>query len=124
MIQRSTPAPTSLSSHLRAIRHPELRRTSRRYLNFLVMTKCAALETFEVALVVITIGLSSTAWFEALTGASIALALTVGLVISLHGYLHGGWQNFLFPYTWRYGKNECNQRPLPCFTFNRYRAAV
>jgi uncharacterized membrane protein len=35
----------------------------------------------------ITIGLSSTAWLEALTGASIALALTVGLVISLHGYL-------------------------------------
>ena len=57
------------------------------YLNFVVMTKCAALETFEVALVVITIGLSSTAWHEALTGASIALALTVGLVLSLHGYL-------------------------------------
>ena len=57
------------------------------YLNFVVMTKCAALETFEVALVVITIGLSSTAWLEALAGASIALALTVGLVVSLHGYL-------------------------------------
>ncbi len=57
------------------------------YLNFVVMTKCAALETFEVALIVITIGLSSRAWLEALTGASIALAITVGLVISLHGYL-------------------------------------
>jgi Ca2+/H+ antiporter, TMEM165/GDT1 family len=57
------------------------------YLNFVVMTKCAALETFEVALIVITIGLSSRAWLEALSGASIALAITVGLVISLHGYL-------------------------------------
>jgi len=57
------------------------------YLNFVVMTKCAALETFEVALIVITIGLSSKAWLEALSGASIALAITVGLVISLHGYL-------------------------------------
>ena len=45
------------------------------------------LETFEVALIVITIGLSSRAWLEALSGASIALAITVGLVISLHGYL-------------------------------------
>jgi uncharacterized membrane protein len=57
------------------------------YLNFVVMTKCAALETFEVALIVITIGLGSRAWLEALSGASIALAITVGLVISLHGYL-------------------------------------
>lgn len=57
------------------------------YLNFAVMTKCAALETFEVALIVITIGLSSRAWLEAVSGAVIALALTVGLVISLHGYL-------------------------------------
>jgi Ca2+/H+ antiporter, TMEM165/GDT1 family len=57
------------------------------YLNFVVMTKCAALETFEVALIVITIGLSSRAWVEALSGASIALAITIGLVISLHGYL-------------------------------------
>jgi uncharacterized membrane protein len=57
------------------------------YLNFVVMTKCAALETFEVALIVITIGLSSRAWLEAFSGASIALAITVGLVISLHGYL-------------------------------------
>ena len=57
------------------------------YLNFVVMTKRAALETFEVALIVITIGLSSRAWLEALSGALIALAITVGLVISLHGYL-------------------------------------
>lgn len=57
------------------------------YRNFVVMTKCAALETFEVALIVITIGLSSRAWVEALSGASIALAITIGLVISLHGYL-------------------------------------
>jgi uncharacterized membrane protein len=57
------------------------------YINFAVMTKSAALETFEVALIVITIGLSSMAWVEALSGASLALALTVGLVVVLHGYL-------------------------------------
>jgi Ca2+/H+ antiporter, TMEM165/GDT1 family len=57
------------------------------YLNFAMMTKCAALETFEVALIVITIGLSSRAWLEALSGASIALVGMIGLVISLHGYL-------------------------------------
>jgi uncharacterized membrane protein len=57
------------------------------YLNFAMMTKCAALETFEVALIVITIGLSSRAWLEALSGASIALVGTICLVISLHGYL-------------------------------------
>jgi Ca2+/H+ antiporter, TMEM165/GDT1 family len=57
------------------------------YINFAVMTKSAALETFEVALIVITIGLSSRAWVEALGGASLALALTVGLVVVLHGYL-------------------------------------
>jgi len=57
------------------------------YLNFAVMTKCAALEIFEVALIVITIGLSSRAWLEALSGASIALAATIVLVICLHGYL-------------------------------------
>jgi uncharacterized membrane protein len=56
------------------------------YINFAVMTKCAALETFEVALIVITIGLSSRAWFEALSGATLALALTVLLVV-LHGRL-------------------------------------
>jgi uncharacterized membrane protein len=67
----------------------EMDRTKSRfsYLNFAMMTKCAALETFEVALIVITIGLSSRAWLEALSGASIALAATIVLVISLHGYL-------------------------------------
>ena len=57
------------------------------YINFAVMTKCAALETLEVALIVITIGLSSRAWFEALSGATLALALTVLLVVVLHGRL-------------------------------------
>lgn len=45
------------------------------------------LETFEVALIVITIGLSSRAWFEALSGATLALAATVGFVFLLHGRL-------------------------------------
>lgn len=57
------------------------------YINFAVMTKCAALETFEVALIVITIGLSSRAWFEALSGATLALALTVLMIVVLHGRL-------------------------------------
>ena len=57
------------------------------FTNFTIMTQCAALETFEVVLIVITIGLSSRAWLEALSGASLALASTVGIVLALRGYL-------------------------------------
>lgn len=56
-------------------------------LNFVVMLKSAALETLEVALVVLPLGLASGAWTEAFSGAGLALLLTVGVVAALHGYL-------------------------------------
>ncbi len=56
-------------------------------LNFIVMTKSAALEALEVAIVVVTLGLASRAWHEALSGATVALLLTVAVVAVLHGYL-------------------------------------
>jgi uncharacterized membrane protein len=55
--------------------------------NFLIMTKSAAIETLEVALVVVTLGLASRAWNEALFGALLALLLTIAIVAVLHGYL-------------------------------------
>ena len=56
-------------------------------INFILMTKSSALEALEVALVVVSLGLASGAWHEALWGASIALVLTIGVVVMLHGYL-------------------------------------
>jgi len=56
-------------------------------INFLLMTKSSALEALEVAIVVITFGLASGAWNEALLGALLALFLTVIVVALLHGYL-------------------------------------
>lgn len=56
-------------------------------LNFLIMVKSAALEAFEVAIVVTTLGLASKAWSEALWGAGLALVLTVAIVAVLHGHL-------------------------------------
>lgn len=45
--------------------------------NFVIMTKSAAIEALEVALVVVTLGLASGAWNEALFGAGVALLLTL-----------------------------------------------
>ncbi|GAC1448511.1 MAG: hypothetical protein NVS2B14_16190 [Chamaesiphon sp.] len=56
-------------------------------LNFIVMTKSAALEGLEVAIVIVTLGLASGAWSEALAGAGVALILTVLVVSALHGHL-------------------------------------
>ena len=56
-------------------------------LNFIVMTKSSALEALEVAIVLITLGLASGAWYEAILGAGLALLLTVALVAVLHGHL-------------------------------------
>ena len=56
-------------------------------LNFIVMTKSAALEGLEAAIVVVTLGLASTAWVEAVIGAGVALLATVGIVAILHGHL-------------------------------------
>ncbi len=55
--------------------------------NFIVMFKSAALETLEVALVVLPLGLASGAWTEALAATGISLLLTIALVALLHGYL-------------------------------------
>jgi len=61
------------------------RRFSR--INFILMTKSSALEALEVAIVVVTLGLASGAWSEALLGTALALLLTVGVVAVLHGHL-------------------------------------
>ncbi|MGF1568041.1 MAG: COG4280 domain-containing protein [Nodosilinea sp.] len=55
--------------------------------NFAIMTKSAALEGLEVAVIVVTLGLASGAWFEALGGAATALVLSLLMVILLHPYL-------------------------------------
>lgn len=57
------------------------------YLNFLMMTKSAALEAFEVAIVVITLGLVSQAWYEVLGATLLSLLLSIVLVAFLHRYL-------------------------------------
>ncbi|NET11094.1 MAG: COG4280 domain-containing protein [Symploca sp. SIO2B6] len=56
-------------------------------LNFIVMTKSATLEAFEVAVIVITLGLASDAWVEALGATGIALVGSITLVVALHPYL-------------------------------------
>lgn len=56
-------------------------------LNFVVMAKSAALEAFEVAVIVITVGLASQAWTEALGAALAALLGSATLVLLLHRYL-------------------------------------
>lgn len=55
--------------------------------NFIIMFKSAALETLEVALVVLPLGLASGAWTEALAATGIAFLLTIAIVALLHGYL-------------------------------------
>lgn len=57
------------------------------YTNFLIVTKSAALEAFEVALAVVALGLASNAWTEALWGTGLALILTVGSTLLLHGHM-------------------------------------
>lgn len=56
-------------------------------LNFIIMLKSAALETLEVALVVLPLGLATGAWAEGLAAVGIALLVTIALVALLHGYL-------------------------------------
>ncbi len=67
----------------------ELESSTRRFsrINFIIMTKSSALEALEVAIVVVTLGLGSGAWSEALLGTGLALLLTVGVVAVLHGHL-------------------------------------
>jgi Ca2+/H+ antiporter, TMEM165/GDT1 family len=56
-------------------------------LNFLIMTKSAALEALEVAIIVVTLGLASGAWYEALAATCAALVSATVLVFILHPYL-------------------------------------
>jgi Ca2+/H+ antiporter, TMEM165/GDT1 family len=56
-------------------------------LNFWVMAKSAILETFEVAILIVTLGLASGAWYESLAGTAIALVFAVVIVTVLHNYL-------------------------------------
>jgi uncharacterized membrane protein len=65
----------------------ESRSTGFSRINFIIMTKSSALEALEVAIVVITLGLASGAWNEALLGTVLALLLTVAIVALLHGHL-------------------------------------
>ena len=51
------------------------------------MAKSAILETFEVAILVVTLGLASGAWYESLAGTAIALVFSVLIVTVLHKYL-------------------------------------
>ena len=56
-------------------------------LNFVIMTKSAALEALEVAIIVTTMGLASRAWYEVLSATVVALLFSIVLVAILHRYL-------------------------------------
>lgn len=56
-------------------------------LNFLIMTKSVALEALEIVVIVITLGLATSAWYEAIAGTGFALLLSLVMVILLHPYL-------------------------------------
>ncbi|MDB9341620.1 MULTISPECIES: COG4280 domain-containing protein [Cyanophyceae] len=56
-------------------------------LNFLIMTKSVALEALEIVVIVITLGLATSAWYEAIAGTGLALLLSLVMIIFLHQYL-------------------------------------
>ncbi|MBE9040660.1 hypothetical protein IQ235_07685 [Oscillatoriales cyanobacterium LEGE 11467] len=56
-------------------------------LNFWIVTKSAILETLEIAILVVTLGLASQAWTEAIGGAIAALLFSIIIVFILHNYL-------------------------------------
>ncbi len=57
------------------------------YFTALIMTKSAAIEGFEVCMIVTAMALASGNWLSALVGAFMALLATVSVVFSLHGKL-------------------------------------
>ena len=67
--------------------HLEVEQRGFSQFNFIIMFKSAALEALEVAIVVVTLGLASSAWDEALIGTGVAFLLTLSVVAMLHGYL-------------------------------------
>ncbi|WP_414575206.1 COG4280 domain-containing protein [Anabaena sp. CCY 9402-a] len=56
-------------------------------LNFLIMTKSVALEALEIFVIVITLGLATSAWYEAIAATGLALLLSLVSVVFLHPYL-------------------------------------
>lgn len=56
-------------------------------LNFLIMTKSVALEALEIVVIVITLGLATSAWSEAIAATGLALLLSLVVVVFLHQYL-------------------------------------
>lgn len=56
-------------------------------LNFLIMTKSVALEALEIVVIVMTLGLATSAWSEAIAATGLALLLSLVLVVFLHPYL-------------------------------------
>lgn len=67
--------------------HIESTHSAFSYWNAAIMTKSAAVEGFEVCLIVIGLAITSSTWSSALTGAALALITTLGLVALLHGRL-------------------------------------
>jgi uncharacterized membrane protein len=65
----------------------ELQRQDFSSLNCLLMAKSAAIEGFEVAVIVVGLGVTSRAWFEVVFGTAAAFAATLATVIVLHGRL-------------------------------------
>ena len=63
------------------------RPTNFNFLNFWIVTKSSLLETLEIVLLTIGLGLASQAWYEAVTGAIAAFILSIILAIVLHNYL-------------------------------------
>jgi Ca2+/H+ antiporter, TMEM165/GDT1 family len=57
------------------------------YFAALVMIKSAAVEGFEICMIVSTLALASGAWGSALAGTLVALTATAGLVVALKGKL-------------------------------------
>lgn len=56
-------------------------------LNFLIMTKSVALEALEIVVIVMTLGLATSAWYEAIAATGLALLLSLVVVVFLHRYL-------------------------------------
>ncbi len=67
--------------------HIEARPAGFSYFNAVVMTKSAAVESFEVCMIVSAIALPARDWVSAVAGAAAALVATLGLVFALHGSL-------------------------------------
>ncbi len=57
------------------------------FLNFWIVTKSAMLETLEIVILVVTLGLASRSWSEVVAGTIAAFLLSIVLVVILNHYL-------------------------------------